>query len=147
MHHSIRTVDWLAGSRLHLVDVLLTRAFSYLPLYVMGISIQVFYAYVVVVALQAVCAHANTRLPFGPLKHVLVTPQYHHWHHSDDPRFYDKNFAIHFTFIDRIFGTHHLPGDAWPESMGLSEEEMPKGYLRQLVHPFRSKASDEARDP
>jgi lathosterol oxidase len=32
VHHSIRTMDWLAGSRLHLVDVLVTRAFSYVPL-------------------------------------------------------------------------------------------------------------------
>ncbi len=138
IHHSIRTVDWLAGSRLHLVDVVLTRAFSYLPLYVMGISMQVFYAYVVIVALQAVCAHANTRVPFGVLKFILVTPQYHHWHHSDDPRFYDKNFAIHFPFIDRLFGTFHLPGDEWPASMGLANENLPDGYLRQLVHPFRS---------
>ncbi|MFQ5552099.1 MAG: sterol desaturase family protein, partial [Gemmatimonadales bacterium] len=38
VHHSIRTVDWLAGSRLHLVDILVTRAFSYIPLYVLGFS-------------------------------------------------------------------------------------------------------------
>ena len=34
VHHSIRAVDWLAGSRLHLIDILVTRAFSYIPLYV-----------------------------------------------------------------------------------------------------------------
>ncbi|MDA1266781.1 MAG: sterol desaturase family protein, partial [Planctomycetota bacterium] len=38
VHHSIRTVDWLAGSRLHLVDILVTRGFSYIPLYVLGFS-------------------------------------------------------------------------------------------------------------
>ena len=36
VHHSIRAVDWMAGSRLHIIDVLVTRAFSYLPLYVLG---------------------------------------------------------------------------------------------------------------
>jgi lathosterol oxidase len=137
VHHSIRTVDWIAGSRLHLVDVLVTRAFSYLPLYVLGFSMPVFYAYVAIVALQAVAAHANTRLDFGPIRHVLVTPQYHHWHHSDDPAHFGENFAIHFPVIDRLFGTHHLPGDAWPETMGLGHERFPKGYLRQLVYPFR----------
>ena len=35
VHHSIRAVDWLAGSRLHLIDILVTRAFSYIPLYVL----------------------------------------------------------------------------------------------------------------
>ncbi len=140
VHHSIRAVDWLAGSRLHLVDIVVTRAFSYIPLYVCGFSAPVFYTYVIIVALQAVGAHANTRIPFGFLKYVLVTPQYHHWHHSDDPAVYNKNFAIHFPLIDRLFGTYHLPGDEWPASMGLGEERFPKGYFRQLVYPF-------ARDP
>ena len=138
VHHSIRSVDWLAGSRLHLVDILVTRAFSYIPLYLLGASMQVFYAYVAIVALQAVAAHANTRIPFGRLKYLLVTPQYHHWHHSDDPAIYNKNFAIHFPLIDKLFGTYYLPGVEWPATMGLGEERFPKGYLRQLVYPFRN---------
>ncbi len=93
IHHSIRAVDWLAGSRLHLVDVLATRAFSYIPLYFCGFSIQVFYGYVVIISFQAVAAHANIRIRFGWLRYVLVTPQYHHWHHTEDPALYDKNFA------------------------------------------------------
>jgi lathosterol oxidase len=142
VHHSIRSVDWLAGSRLHLVDVLITRSFSYVPLYFLGFSMSAFYAYVAIVALQAVAVHANTRIPFGWLKYLLVTPQYHHWHHSDDPAFYDKNFAIHFPAIDRVFGTYHLPGNEWPESMGLQQEQFPKGYLRQLIYPFTRNPSD-----
>jgi lathosterol oxidase len=136
VHHSIRTIDWLAGSRLHFVDILLTRAFSYIPLYVLGFAAPVFHTYVAIVALQAVAAHANTRLPFGLLKYLLVTPQYHHWHHSDEPRFYDKNFAIHFPFIDRLFGTYYLPGSKWPASTGLGQVRFPKGYLRQFLFPF-----------
>ncbi|MDA7511782.1 sterol desaturase family protein [Verrucomicrobia bacterium] len=62
----------------------------------------VFYAYVAIVALQAVAAHANTRIGFGLLKYLVVTPQYHHWHHADDPKYYNKNFAIHLPIIDRV---------------------------------------------
>lgn len=137
VHHSIRTVDWVAGSRLHIVDVITTRAFSYLPLYVLGISLDVFYVYVVIVSLQAVAAHANTRIPFGLLKYLLVTPQYHHWHHSDDSAHYNKNFAIHFPLIDWLFGTYYLPAQEWPTSMGLNDKKFPKGYLRQFLYPFR----------
>ena len=138
VHHSIRAVDWLAGSRLHLVDIFVTRAFSYIPLYVLGFSMPVFYAYVAIVAMQAVTAHANTRIPFGPFKYLFVTPQYHHWHHCDDPALYNKNFAVHFPVIDRLFGTYYLPGNEWPATMGLGQERFPKGYLRQLVYPFRN---------
>ena len=126
----------MAGSRLHIFDVLLTRAFSYLPLYVLGFSTEVFYLYVIIVSLQAVLAHANTRIKFGFLKYLVVTPQYHHWHHSDNPSAYDKNFAIHFPFIDFLFGTYYLPGDRWPKSTGLADASFPKGYFRQLAFPF-----------
>ena len=90
----------------------------------------------VIVALQAVTAHTNARIPFGFLKYLFVTPQYHHWHHSKAKETHDKNFAIHFPFIDKIFGTYHLPSDEWPEEMGLEDESFPKGYLRQQIYPF-----------
>ena len=51
-------------------------------------------------------------------------------------KIHDKNFAIHFPFIDKIFGTYHLPSDEWPEEMGLEDESFPKGYLRQQIYPF-----------
>lgn len=136
VHHSIRYVDWIAGSRLHLVDIFITRSFSYIPLYVLGFSNEVFYVYVVIVALQAVTAHTNVRIPFGFLKYLFVTPQYHHWHHSKEKETHNKNFAIHFPFIDKIFGTYYLPSDKWPEEMGLEDETFPKGYLRQQIYPF-----------
>lgn len=140
IHHSIHQVDWLAGSRLHIVDIVLTRAFSYLPIYALGFSPAAFYAYVSFVAMQAVLAHANTRLPFGFLKHWVVTPQYHHWHHAKAREHHDKNFAIHLPLLDRLFGTHHLPSGEWPEEMGIEDRGLPKGFLGQLAYPFRPKA-------
>ena len=142
VHHSIQYVDWIAGSRLHLVDILITRSFSYIPLYILGFSNDVFYVYVVIVALQAVMAHTNVRIPFSFLKYLFVTPQFHHWHHSKDKETHDKNFAIHFPFIDKIFGTYHLPVDEWPEAMGLEDESFPKGYLRQQIYPFFNDPKD-----
>tara|TARA_B100000073_G_scaffold340887_1_gene341346 strand:- start:60 stop:1196 length:1137 start_codon:yes stop_codon:yes gene_type:complete len=136
IHHSIRYVDWIAGSRLHLVDIFITRSFSYIPLYVLGFSNDVFYVYVVIVALQAVMAHTNSKIPFGFLKYLFVTPQYHHWHHSKAKETHDKNFAIHFPFIDMIFGTYYLPQEKWPDEMGLEDEKFPQGYLRQQIYPF-----------
>lgn len=146
VHHSIKSVDWLAGSRLHITDILITRSLSYLPIYMLGVSMPVFYVYVVIVALQAVAAHANIRVPFGFFKYLFVTPQYHHWHHCDDPKHYDKNFAIHFPFIDKIFGTYYLPGNEWPKTTGLGDVEYPKGYLGQLIYPFFNDPSSNSLD-
>ena len=36
IHHSAETMDWIAGARLHLVDVAVTRGLTYVPIYVLG---------------------------------------------------------------------------------------------------------------
>ena len=85
---------------------------------------------------QAVLIHANVRWRFGPLRWVLATPQYHHWHHAVEP--VDVNFAVHLPVIDAIFGTMYLPGERWPAAYGLASRLMPSGYWAQVAYPFRS---------
>ncbi len=137
VHHSTQHMDWLAGSRTHFIDIFFTRSMSFIPLYIMGFSTLTFNVYVVFIAIHAVLIHANTRIKFGFLKYLITTPQYHHWHHCEDPKYYGKNFAVVFPFIDYIFGTYHLPGDVWPEGTGLRESSFPKGFIKQLFYPFR----------
>src|ERR671913_426085 len=38
IHHSAEEMDWLAGSRLHLVDVIVTRGLTYVAIFVLGFS-------------------------------------------------------------------------------------------------------------
>jgi sterol desaturase/sphingolipid hydroxylase (fatty acid hydroxylase superfamily) len=85
VHHSSRNLDWLAGSRMHFLEALATRTTVIVPLYLIGFSQAALNAYVVLVGVQAVFVHANVNWNFGLLRYVLVTPRYHHWHHSDDP--------------------------------------------------------------
>ncbi|UOQ52240.1 sterol desaturase family protein [Hymenobacter cellulosivorans] len=142
VHHSTQAMDWLAGSRTHFIDIFVTRSISFIPLYVLGFSELTFNAYILFVSIHAVLIHANTSLNFGWLKYLLVTPQFHHWHHCEDPAHYGKNFAIHFPLIDRLFGTYYLPGNEWPEATGVREGSYPKGYLKQLKHPFTKSPFD-----
>jgi lathosterol oxidase len=137
VHHSTKDIDWLAGSRTHFFDLIVVRSLTFIPLYICGFSISVFTVYLVITALQATFAHANTRLNFGVFRYLFVTPQYHHWHHSDDPKAYDKNFAIHFPFIDMIFGTYYpMKKNEWPDGTGLGDVQFPKGFLKQFTFPF-----------
>ena len=136
IHHSTKNMDWLAGSRTHFVDIFVTRCAAFIPLYVLGFSPLVFNIYILFMAIHAVLIHSNTRINFGFLKYIFATPQYHHWHHCEDPKYYGKNFSTIFTFIDRLFGTYYLPNNVWPEGTGVHEGSYPKGYLKQMVHPF-----------
>ena len=136
IHHSSRSLDWLAGSRLHLVDIVVTRAVGFVPVYVLGFATAPTYAYLVFVSFQAVLIHANVRFRFGPLAWILATPRFHHWHHSAEPVAVDKNFAVHLPVIDRLFGTYYLPPEAWPAEYGIAGDPVPEAYLGQVVFPF-----------
>ncbi len=137
IHHSSEAIDWLAGSRLHLVDVVLTRGFTFLPIALLGFADGPVYAYLVFVSFHAVFIHANVRFRFGALERWIVTPRFHHWHHSAQPEALDKNFAVHLPWIDRIFGTFYCPPGEWPTLYGLVRERVKDGYLSHLVTPFR----------
>jgi lathosterol oxidase len=146
VHHSSEAMDWLAGSRLHLVDAVATRAVVFVPLFVLGFSHAALAAYLVWVSFQATWIHANLRFGYGPLEQLLATPRFHHWHHAAAGEARDVNFAVHLPVIDRIFGTHHLPDARWPDRYGI-DEAMPAGWLGQLAAPFRGATpSDPRRD-
>ena len=101
VHHSSEALDWLASSRIHLVDAMVTRALAFVPLYVLGFATGPVYAYLVFVSFHAIFVHANVRFRFGILERIIGTPKFHHWHHATTP--VDKNFAIHLPVIDRVF--------------------------------------------
>jgi sterol desaturase/sphingolipid hydroxylase (fatty acid hydroxylase superfamily) len=139
IHHSAEDMDWLAGSRLHLVDVIVTRGLTYIPIFLLGFSTAALTVYVFLVATQATFIHANVRWSFRRVRHIVATPAFHHWHHSAEREAVDKNFAVHTPVWDVLFGTYYLP-DRWPSRYGLSGgPEVPSGWMRQLVHPFRQR--------
>jgi lathosterol oxidase len=130
------------------VDVAVTRGLSYIPIYLLGFAEAPLFAYVAFVSIQATFIHANVRFGFGPLKWILTTPQFHHWHHGAEPEAIDKNFAVHLPVLDYLFGTFYLPKNHWPLFYGLAEDQpLPAGYLRQLLHPFVTQRPRPPEDP
>jgi sterol desaturase/sphingolipid hydroxylase (fatty acid hydroxylase superfamily) len=83
-----------------------------------------------------VAARGCWRWPW-PLRWVIATPQFHHWHHAREPRAYNSNYAGEFPAVDALFGTLYLPARGWPARYGVDDSE-PAGYLRQLVRPLAS---------
>jgi sterol desaturase/sphingolipid hydroxylase (fatty acid hydroxylase superfamily) len=148
VHHSVREMDWLAANHLHPLDETFVRSAAVLPLYALGFGRLSLGAFIVLITLQAIFIHANVRMTFGPLRWVIATPQFHHWHHAREPQAYNTNYAGEFPVLDALFGTLYLPADRWPEQYGVDNTE-PAGYLRQLAWPLRTPcvADSEATRP
>jgi sterol desaturase/sphingolipid hydroxylase (fatty acid hydroxylase superfamily) len=136
VHHSVKSMDWLAGSRQHILELLITRTLVLAPIYVLGFSKEVIDAYIVIVGFQAVFNHANVSVRLGPLRYLIVTPNFHHWHHSQDNEAIDKNYAAHFAFLDYLFGTAVKSDRAWPAQYGVVGDYVPNGFWKQLKFPF-----------
>src|SRR5262249_55665810 len=83
IHHSIAELDWLAGSRVHPVDQILTKGAGLLPAFALGFSEIAIGMYAMLYYWQSFLIHANVNVRFGPLRWVLASPEFHHWHHSN----------------------------------------------------------------
>jgi sterol desaturase/sphingolipid hydroxylase (fatty acid hydroxylase superfamily) len=142
VHHSSTSMDWLAGSRLHIVDVVLTRGLTFVPLFLLGFDAGPLYAYVAFVSFHAVFIHANVRWRFPRwVENVIVTPRFHHWHHGAEEEAIDRNFAVHMPWIDKMFGTYYGPDGKWPAGYGIAGNPVPDGYLDQLAYPVRQRTA------
>lgn len=135
VHHSVEHLDWLAGSRGHFVQVFSERAMVMIPLYLLGADESALNIYVTFAALQAILIHCNVDIPFGPLKTIFVTPQFHHWHHSSEKPAIDTNYSAHTVLFNRLFGTYHLPGNYWPAEYGTTAR-LPRQIWGQTWYPI-----------
>jgi sterol desaturase/sphingolipid hydroxylase (fatty acid hydroxylase superfamily) len=136
IHHSIEELDWLAAHRVHPVDQILTKGASLIPCFALGFSEWAIGAYFLLYHWHSLLLHANVRLGFGPLRWLVASPEFHHWHHSKQHQARDKNFAGQVPLWDLVFGTMYLPKEIRPSQYGL-DEPLPAGYVAQFFHPFR----------
>ena len=134
IHHSIEELDWLAAHRVHPVDQIIVSTVSLVPVFALGFSAPAVAILMFTYMLQSHLIHANTRIGFGPLRFVLASPLYHHWHHANEGTTQTSNFSAQLTFMDWIFGTLRLP-DKMPERYGI-DDPVPTDYVRQLAYPL-----------
>jgi sterol desaturase/sphingolipid hydroxylase (fatty acid hydroxylase superfamily) len=126
IHHQAETIDWLVTSRAHPLDMVFIKLCGVALIYLSGLAhgslgqgTGLMSTYLIVGGLWAYFVHANINWRFGRLEQWLASPAFHHWHHSNEShQSIDKNYAAIFPWVDRIFGTLHLPSRRWPASYG-----------------------------
>src|SRR5262245_5626440 len=81
-------------------------------------------------------AHANIKLPLGPLSYVFVGPQAHRIHHSIQEQHRNRNFAAFFPIWDIIFGTFYRPAVNEYPATGVAGEQGTPSIASMLFAPF-----------
>ncbi len=138
IHHSAKTMDWLAGARMHILEIAMLRGLTAIPMLTFGFDAAAIQTYLLIVYFYSSFVHANIGWNLKFVEKFLVTPRFHHWHHGSEKEAIDINYAIHFPLYDWLFGTYHMPENGeWPKLYGVVGDNVPRGYWRQLIHPFR----------
>ena len=142
IHHSIEELDWLATNRVHFVDLTLTKAASFVPIALLNFDMTAVGLFALLSYAHGLLLHANLKINFGPLKWIIASPQFHHWHHANAQAAHDKNYAGQLAFLDALFGTIHLPGNEVPKRYGIADP-VQGHYFQQLIHPFIPKTKSD----
>lgn len=138
VHHSSTELDWLSSVRVHPLNDAIGSAVVATPLLLLGFAPAALAAYLPFLTLYAIMLHANVDWSFGPLRNLIASPAYHRWHHAADQEALDKNFSGLFPFYDKLFGTFYLPRERRPQNFGIIGAAPPKGFIGQMLYPFRS---------
>ncbi|TGT91707.1 MULTISPECIES: sterol desaturase family protein [unclassified Mesorhizobium] len=144
VHHGIEELDWLGAFHSHPVDAIVTKAISLTPIFFLGFSEASIAVFSVIYFWHTLLVHSNLRIPFGPLRWLIASPQFHRWHHANQREAYDKNFAGQLPFLDVVFGTYNATGDKAPEKYGV-DDPVPSSYFGQIGYPLRRRRTRSSR--
>lgn len=135
IHHSSTRLNWLSTERFHVLNFFITTIINTLAVQIFlgpeialyGSLARRFYNFFI---------HANVNISFGKLGYIVVSPQFHHWHHSAEPQAQNKNYCTFFSCIDWVFGTFYLPEKAAsPQHLGIPAP-VEENLWKQFLYPF-----------
>ena len=143
IHHAPTSLDWLHAVRFHPVNMI------FHGLLANSLALWVGFPPIAIAALgpfnvlYSSMVHANLNWTFGPFRHVLASPVFHRWHHTTADQGGSKNFAPTFAVLDHLFGTFYMPKGVLPLVTGITEADMPRSLVGQLLYPFSGQPKPE----
>jgi sterol desaturase/sphingolipid hydroxylase (fatty acid hydroxylase superfamily)/creatinine amidohydrolase/Fe(II)-dependent formamide hydrolase-like protein len=169
VHHSAEVMNPMTLFRMHPVDLFITgigvalttglglAGLFYLTnqppevLTIFGLNIIFFVFYLTGYNLR----HSHIWLNYPVwLSNILISPAQHQVHHSSDPKHFDTNMGLIFSFWDKLFGTLYIPRGFERLTFGLSRKEPnPFNSIAEIYYkPFvwaaetlRSSIEDQSR--
>jgi sterol desaturase/sphingolipid hydroxylase (fatty acid hydroxylase superfamily) len=52
-------MDWMAGARMHFVEIIVLRGATVIPMYILGFGATALHAYILIVYIHSTVVHAN----------------------------------------------------------------------------------------
>jgi len=131
VHHADLDFDVTTGVRFHPLEVLLSMAFKFAVIVVLGPPVISVLVFELLLSTTSLFNHANATLPprwDRITRWLLVTPDMHRIHHSVLERERNSNFGFCLPWWDRVFGTYRGDSAVGQRLMtiGLGDERDPQ---------------------
>jgi sterol desaturase/sphingolipid hydroxylase (fatty acid hydroxylase superfamily) len=137
VHHSAEVMVGITKDRVHPLDELMNRMWdgvipgicfglwaviqlNLVELTVFGVNVYVMRN----ILMMDFVRHTHFKISFGPLNTIVLCPHWHQLHHSTNPKHYDKNFGLLFSFWDRLFGTLCVPEPDESFNFGIMDPDV-----------------------
>lgn len=150
IHHADEHVTAFSALLHHPFEPIYTALFITGFAVMLGVPVVVFVYFGLALAVHAVLSHADVSVPEAldrKLRLLVVTPDVHRTHHSQDMAEGNSNFGAMLVLWDRLFGTYvGRPREPLNQlSMGLPAADRPSAFSVKelLLFPFRSERGNQ----
>ena len=148
VHHTDEDYDLTTGTRFHPISILISTILKIGLVIVSGASPLAILSAEIILNLTSMFNHSNICLPKQVdrvLRKIVVTPDMHRIHHSQEKIEHNCNFGFNFSFWDRFFGSYLQDSGQAQENMAIGIVDYQGSATRSLfslfLQPFRSERS------
>lgn len=143
LHHSVTEMGFAAHLRFHWMETIIYKTVQFLPLTMIGFSIQDLFVVHIFTILIGHLNHSNLNWNYGPFKYLLNNPNMHIWHHAKDlpkEHRYGINYGLTLSIWDYLFGTAYIPKSGRDIELGFEgDQHYPKRFFGQVLYPLSKK--------
>ncbi|BBM88214.1 sterol desaturase family protein [Candidatus Uabimicrobium amorphum] len=139
VHHSELDMNTSSSFRFHFVEIAASKIFLLLWIGLWGIDVVFYFMYEAVFMVSVLLQHSNIHIPYKLdklMSYVVVTPNFHRIHHSQDTHESNANYSSILTIWDWVFGTlvwNHHPQHI---KIGMKKYPLPQNVWQLLKMPW-----------
>ena len=139
-HHADREMDATTALRFHLGEFFFSALFKAMIIFVLGIKVYEYVQFEIFVTTAALFHHSNIKLPSAFEKFVsllIVTPNFHHAHHSEVKHETNSNYSTVFNVWDKLHRTYTKKATG-EITIGLDNIPVTPSFLDGLKLPWKN---------
>jgi len=110
IHHSDEEVDFTTGVRFHPLEIIISMIYKLILIAVIGPPVALVIIFEIVLNASSIFNHGNIKISKSfdiALRKLIVTPNMHRIHHSEEEKETNSNYGFNFSVWDKLFGTYN----------------------------------------